>query len=56
MHAIDAILLRFSEDALGRWLDERCMRVANAKALSAELFHDWKQWTEATGEFTGPQR
>ena len=45
-----------AEDALGRWLEERCMRVANAKALTAELFNDWKQWAEATGEFIGSQR
>lgn len=45
-----------AEDALGRWLEERCVRVPNAKELTAELFHDWKQWTEATGEFTGTQR
>lgn len=45
-----------AEDALGRWLDERCVREANAKSLTAELFNDWKQWAEATGEFVGAQR
>jgi putative DNA primase/helicase len=45
-----------AEDALGRWLDERCVREANAKSLTAELFHDWKQWAEAAGEFTGSQK
>ena len=45
-----------AEDALGRWLDERCVREANAKALTAELFTDWKQWAEAAGEFIGSQR
>jgi len=45
-----------SEDALGRWLDERCVRTANAKSLTAELFTDWKQWAEAAGEFIGTQR
>jgi putative DNA primase/helicase len=35
-----------AEDALGRWLDERCVREANAKSLTAELFNDWKQWAE----------
>jgi len=45
-----------AEDALGRWLEERCVRDPNAKELTAELFRDWKQWTEATGEFTGTQR
>ena len=45
-----------AEDALGRWLDERCVRVPNAKSLTTELFTDWKQWAEAAGEFVGPQR
>lgn len=45
-----------AEDALGRWLDERCVRAANAKSLTAELFTDWKQWAEAAGEFIGTQR
>ncbi len=45
-----------AEDALGRWLDERCVREPNAKSLTAELFNDWKQWAEAAGEFVGSQR
>lgn len=45
-----------SEDALGRWLDERCVRDANAKSLTAELFGDWKQWADSAGEFIGSQR
>ncbi|ANA34893.1 hypothetical protein C6T69_00170 [Burkholderia multivorans] len=45
-----------AEDALGRWIDERCVREANAKSLTAELFTDWKQWAEASGEFIGSQR
>lgn len=45
-----------AEDALGRWLEERCVREANAKSLTAELFNDWKQWAEAAGEFVGSQR
>lgn len=45
-----------SEDALGRWLDERCVRVANAKALTSELFADWKLWAEGAGEFVGSQK
>ena len=43
-------------DALGRWLDERCVRETCAKSLTAELFNDWKQWAEAAGEFVGAQR
>jgi putative DNA primase/helicase len=45
-----------AEDALGRWLEERCVRVPSAKSLTTELFTDWKQWAEAAGEFVGPQR
>jgi putative DNA primase/helicase len=45
-----------AEDALGRWLDERCVREPNTKSLTAELFTDWKQWAEAAGEFVGAQR
>ncbi len=45
-----------AEDALGRWIDERCVREVNAKALTGELFNDWKTWAEAAGEFVGSQR
>ena len=45
-----------AEDALGRWLDERCVREPNARSLTAELFNDWKQWADSTGEFIGSQR
>ena len=44
------------EDALGRWLDENCVRTSGAKSLTAELFNDWKQWAETSGEFIGSQR
>ena len=45
-----------AEDALGRWLDERCERDVNAKSLTTELFSDWKHWAETSGEFIGSQR
>ena len=45
-----------AEDALGRWLDERCCQGPNDKALSITLFNDWKQWAEASGEFVGSMR
>ena len=45
-----------AEDALGRWLDERCVQEVNAKSLTAELFTDWKQWADGAGEFIGSQR
>ncbi|WP_297479092.1 phage/plasmid primase, P4 family [Ferrovum sp.] len=45
-----------SEDSVGRWLDERCVMAVHANSLTAELFNDWKQWAEASGEFVGSQR
>ena len=45
-----------AEDAMGRWLEERCVTQPNAKALSFELFADWKQWAESNGEFLGSMR
>ncbi len=45
-----------AEDALGRWIDERCVRIDRARSLTAELFNDWKAWAEAAGEFVGSQR
>ena len=45
-----------AEDAMGRWLEERCTQGANDKALSITLFNDWKQWAEAGGEFVGSMR
>ena len=45
-----------AEDAMGRWLEDRCVLHANAKALTFELFNDWKQWAETNGEYQGSQR
>ncbi|WP_068427934.1 phage/plasmid primase, P4 family [Magnetospirillum sp. XM-1] len=42
-----------SEDAFGRWLDERCERGNSFSETTSALFADWKNWTEANGEFTG---
>lgn len=44
------------EDALGRWMEERCTLSKAATALSAELFGDWRRWAEASGEFVGSQK
>ena len=45
-----------AEDAMGRWLEERCVRVEGAKSLTSELFNDWKAWAEGAGEYIGTQR
>ena len=45
-----------AEDAMGRWMDERCNLGASHKAMTGTLFTDWKQWTEVNGEYAGTQR
>ena len=45
-----------AEDAMGRWMTERCNLGVNHKALTATLFNDWKQWAELSGEYIGTQR
>ena len=45
-----------AEDALGRWLEEKCTFTKSARSLTSELFSDWKQWADASGEFVGTQR
>ena len=45
-----------AEDAMGRWIEDRCVLHGNAKALTFELFNDWKQWAESNGEFLGSMR
>ena len=42
-----------AEDAVGRWIDERCSVGSHLSASTAALFADWKAWAEASGEFTG---
>jgi putative DNA primase/helicase len=44
------------EDALGRWLDERCERRADASELVSVLWTDWCQWTDANHEWTGKEK
>ncbi len=45
-----------TEDVIGRWIEERCVRTANAKSLTAELYGDWKRWAESASEKVGTQR
>jgi putative DNA primase/helicase len=45
-----------AEDALGRWLEERTVKSANAKAGSSELFQAWRRWAEGAGEYVGSQK
>jgi P4 family phage/plasmid primase-like protien len=37
------------EDALGQWLDERCILGGSALTPFDQLFQDWREWCEANG-------
>ena len=41
------------EDAIGQWMGERCYVGPAARALTADLFADWREWAEKHGEFVG---
>ncbi|UJB19254.1 MULTISPECIES: phage/plasmid primase, P4 family [Lysobacter] len=41
------------EDALGHWIEERCYLHPDARAPVADLFADWREWADASGEFVG---
>jgi P4 family phage/plasmid primase-like protien len=45
-----------SEDALGRWLDEKTVKAANATVGSTALFQAWRRWADAAGEYVGSQK
>jgi phage/plasmid-associated DNA primase len=42
-----------SEDAIGRWLEECCVRDPSAWTGTTDLFGSWKSWAENNGEFPG---
>jgi len=42
-----------AEDAIGRWIDERCSLGSHLSASTAAMFADWKAWADANGEFAG---
>lgn len=44
------------EDAIERWIRERCTKAPACQALSTALYRDWKEWSEASGEWAGPQK
>jgi P4 family phage/plasmid primase-like protien len=44
------------EDAIGRWIEDRCEAKTSAWELTSTLFADYRQWTEANGEFTGSEK
>jgi putative DNA primase/helicase len=45
-----------TEDAIGRWIEERCSIDSSATATTAHLFADWKEWATEVGEFVGTEK
>lgn len=45
-----------AEDALGRWLEERCDQAPHLQDTSQRLYADWKSWADANGEFPGSNK
>jgi P4 family phage/plasmid primase-like protien len=45
-----------AEDAIGRWIDERCVRGPNHAEGSTALYTSWKAWAEANGEYAGSMK
>ena len=41
------------EDALGQWLDERCVLDKALRCGVSNLFSDWRDWAEGQGEYVG---
>ncbi|HWQ92386.1 MAG TPA: phage/plasmid primase, P4 family [Clostridia bacterium] len=39
-----------SEDSLGRWIGESCLLGSDLSGSSAELYNDWKIWSQRNGE------
>ena len=42
-----------AEDAVGQWIEERCLVGPNIKATVSDIFADWKEWAEQAGEYIG---
>ena len=45
-----------AEDAIGRWIDERCVRGPQHTEGSTALYTSWKAWAEANGEYAGSMK
>lgn len=41
------------EDAVGRWIAERCDEAPDIDALTQELFDSWREWANQNGEYVG---
>jgi P4 family phage/plasmid primase-like protien len=44
------------EDALGRWIKERCYLNQSSTALTSDLYDDWREWCGEAGEFVVSQK
>jgi putative DNA primase/helicase len=42
-----------AEDALGQWIDERCLLAKACREGVSELFADWREWAERAGDYVG---
>lgn len=42
-----------AEDALGQWIEERCLLANTHRESVSALFADWREWAEAAGEYVG---
>lgn len=45
-----------AEDAIGRWIEDRCLVGNGFWTAGAALFADWQQWSDRTGERPGTQK
>ena len=52
MKATDAYFR--AEDTIGRWIDERCIKGSDERALPGELYRDYLSWAATVGEFYKP--
>jgi len=44
------------QDALGRWMEDACIKGVACTELTAALYGAWKVWAEAAGEYVGSIR
>src|SRR5690606_23346143 len=42
-----------AEDAMGQWLEERCLTGKTHREAISDLFSDWREWAERAGEYVG---
>jgi putative DNA primase/helicase len=45
-----------AEDAVGRWVEDRCITEPRLWTKGSALFSDWQQWCEGSGERPGTRR